>query len=72
MQSVTSASVAVEGGTMGEGKRRDWDRRVRLADAREEYRMLSRTEDVLTREERARKAHLLAVINRLELAGVRV
>lgn len=57
---------------MGEGNRRDWDRRVRLADAREEYRMLARIEDVLTREERARKAHLLAVINRLELAGVRV
>lgn len=57
---------------MGEGNRRDWDRRVRLADAWEEYRMLARIEDVLTREERARKAHLLAVINRLEAAGVRV
>lgn len=57
---------------MGKGNRRDWDRRVRLADAREEYRQLSRIGDRLTREERARKAHLLDVVNRLERAGVRV
>lgn len=57
---------------MDKGKRRDWDRRVRLADARAEFRQLSRIEDRLTREEWARKAHLLEVINRLELAGVRV